>query len=183
MCTRCIYDDSLPNIEFDERGVCNYCDQVDSLKEQYGTGIFKGKKIFDEIIEEIKSCGKGQPYDCAVGVSGGADSSYLLVKSIEWGSRPLAVHLDYTWNSAVATENIRKITFATGVDLYTHVVSNKEVDDIKKAFLLSGVPEFDADTDIAYVQVIRSAAAKHGIKYIFEGHLFVTENWTPSIGQ
>lgn len=179
VCTRCIYDESLPNIEFDAQGVCNYCKQVDFLIEQYGTGESKGMEAFESIIEDIKSSGKGQRYDCAVGVSGGTDSSFLLAKSVEWGLRPLAVHYDNTWNSAIATENIRKITSATGVDLYTHVVNNKEVDDIKKAFLLAGVPEFDADTDIAYVQVIRSAAAKYGIKYILEGHSFVTEGISP----
>ena len=47
---------------------------------------------------------------------------------------------------------------------------NKEVDDIKRSFLLAGVPEFDADTDIGFVQVLRTAAALHGVKHILEGH-------------
>jgi len=152
---------------------------VDSLKTQYGTGEPSGKRALEVIVNDIKKSGRNKEYDCVVGVSGGVDSSYLLVKAIEWGLRPLAVHYDNTWNSAVATENIRKITSTLGVDLSTHVVNNKEVDDIKKAFLLAGVAEFDADTDIAFVQVIRSAAAKHGIKYILEGHSFVAEGLTP----
>ena len=31
VCTRCIYDESLPSIHFNENGVCNYCLQVDKL--------------------------------------------------------------------------------------------------------------------------------------------------------
>ena len=57
--------------------------------------------------------------------------------------------------------NIFHITKAANVDLSTHVVNNVEVDDIKRSFLLAGVPEFDADTDIAFVQVLRSTAAKY----------------------
>ena len=56
---------------------------------------------------------------------------------------------------------------------------NKEVDDIKRAFLLSGVKEFDADTDIAFVQVLRKTAAKFKLKYILEGHSFIAEGLTP----
>lgn len=179
ICNRCIYDERIFGISFDDEGICNYCRQVESLETQYGTGQPSGEATLSQIIDEIKSEGKNKPYNCIVGVSGGTDSSYLLMKSVEWGLRPLAVHYDNTWNSAVATENIRKITAALNVDLYTHVVNNKEVDDIKKAFLLSGVPEFDADTDIAFVQVLRYAAAKYGVSYILEGHSFKAEGLTP----
>ncbi|MCG6533119.1 MAG: N-acetyl sugar amidotransferase [Syntrophales bacterium LBB04] len=179
ICQRCIYDERVSGISFDDEGICNYCRQVESLEAQYGTGQPSGEAMLSRIIKEIKSQSKNKPYNCVVGVSGGTDSSYLLMKSVEWGLRPLAVHYDNTWNSAVATENIRKITTALGVNLHTHVVDNKEVDDIKKAFLLSGVPEFDADTDIAFVQVLRYAAAKYGVSYILEGHSFKAEGLTP----
>jgi len=149
------------------------------LLEQYGTGKEKGKRLLQEIIDDVKAAGKGKTYDCVVGVSGGTDSSFLLAKALEWGLRPLAVHYDNTWNSAIATENIRKVTASLDVDLDTHVVDNKEADDIKRAFLYAGVAEFDADTDIGFVQVLRTAAAKYGIKYIFEGHSFVTEGLSP----
>jgi len=179
ICTRCIYDSEISNINFDEDGVCNYCHQIEDLKQQYGTGQKDGELKLEKIIEDIKLSGKGKKYDCVIGVSGGTDSSYLVAKSKEWGLKPLAVHYDNTWNTSIATENIRKITSAFEVDLYTHVVSNREIDDLKRAFLLSGVIEFDTDTDIALVQVMRMAAAKYGIKYIFEGHSFITEGVSP----
>ena len=179
ICNRCIYDDRLAGISFDDDGVCNYCHQVDSLIAQFGTGLPKGQQTLTEIVESMKRAGRSKAYDCVVGVSGGTDSSFVLLKSIEWGLRPLAVHYDNTWNSAVATQNIRKVTAALGVDLYTHVVNNKEIDDIKRAFLFAGVAEFDADTDIGFVQVLRKTAAKYRIKYILEGHSFVTEGVSP----
>lgn len=148
----------------------------------YGTGTAKGEKILSGIIEGIKRDGRGKKYDCIIGVSGGTDSSYLMLKAVEWGLRPLAVHYDNTWNSAIATMNISRVTQALNIDLYTHVLSNHDADSIKLAFLKAGVAEFDADTDIAYVQVLRSAAAKFGVKYILEGHSFIEEGISP-VGQ
>jgi N-acetyl sugar amidotransferase len=179
ICSRCIFDSNTPGIYFDEEQICNYCQQVYSLSEQYGTGTEKGEIALQSIIDEIKRSGKKKKYDCVIGVSGGTDSSYMLVKSLEWGLRPLAVHYDNTWNSAIATENIRKVTSKLNVDLSTYVIDNKEADDIFRSFLLAGVPEFDASTDIAYAQVLRSTAAKYNIKYIFEGHSFIEEGVSP----
>lgn len=179
ICSRCIYDNRISNISFDKQGVCNYCHQVDNLADEYGTGIAKGEQLLAKIIEDIRNVGKKKKYDCIIGVSGGTDSSYLLLKAKEWKLRPLAVHYDNTWNSALATMNIKKVTSALDIDLFTYVVDNKEVDDIKKSFLLAGVAEFDADTDIAFVQVLRSTAAKYGIRYILEGHSFITEGLSP----
>ncbi len=179
ICKTCIYDSNVPSIHFDTEGVCNYCRQVESLKVQFKTGLPEGEKILNDIIEQIKRDGKGKKYDCVIGVSGGTDSSYLLIKSLEWGLRPLAVHYDNTWNSAIATENIRKVTKALNIDLYTHVLDNRESEDLFRAFMKAGVPEFDASTDIGFVQVIRSTAAKFGIKYIIEGHSFVAEGVSP----
>lgn len=169
----------MKGISFDEKGICNYCNQIEKLKEEYGTGGQKGEKNFKEIISRIKISGKNKKYDCIVGVSGGTDSSYLLYMSKQWGLRPLAVHYDNTWNSSIATENIRKITSKLNVDLYTYVIDNKESDDIFRSFLLAGVAEFDASTDLAFAQVLRMAAAKYNVKYILEGHSFIAEGITP----
>jgi N-acetyl sugar amidotransferase len=179
ICNRCIYDENVPGISFDEQNICNYCRQVEILLSDYKTGLPQGKLMLNQLFDEIRKAGLGKKYDCVVGVSGGTDSSFMLYKCREWGLRPLAVHYDNTWNSAIATENIRKVTKSLDVDLYTYVIDNKESDDIFKSFLLAGVPEFDASTDIAFAQVLRSAAAKYGIKYILEGHSFVEEGVSP----
>jgi N-acetyl sugar amidotransferase len=179
ICSRCIYDERVPSISFDESGVCNYCHQVERLKNDYGTGKTKGKKDFQDIVEKIKKTGKNHQYDCIVGVSGGTDSSYLVKMTIEMGLRPLAVHYDNTWNSAIATMNIHKVLKGLNVDLYTHVVANKEADDIFRSFFLAGVAEIEASTDLGYAYLLRMVAAKYGIKYILEGHSFVEEGITP----
>ena len=179
ICSRCIYSESFGSITFDDSGVCNYCHQVDDMTKQYGTGTENGTIALKKIIADIKQKGKNKKYDCVIGVSGGTDSSFLLMKAVDWGLRPLAVHYDNTWNNACATQNIQRVTRALGVDLFTHVVNNKEADDIYRATFFAGVPEWDASSDIAFVQVIRSSAAKYGIKYVLEGHSFQAEGISP----
>lgn len=179
VCSRCIYDERVSSIVFDENGVCNYCHQIDKLKEEYGTGESKGQAKLQQFINEIKKSGKGKKYDCIVGVSGGTDSSYMLYLAKQWGLRPLAVHYDNTWNTATATENIRKVLSALNVDLYTHVIDNKEADDIFRSFFLADVAEIEASTDLALAEVMYRAAWKYGVKYVLEGHSFVTEGITP----
>ncbi len=179
ICTRCIYDERTPSILFDENGVCNYCHMVDALIDEYQTGKPEGEKKILEIVERIKKDGRGKKYDCVVGVSGGTDSSYMVYWAIKNNLRPLAVHYDNTWNTAIATENIRKVLTHLKVDLYTHVVNNKEMDDIYRSFFLAGVPEIDSPTDIALAEIMYRAADKYGIKYVLEGHSFIAEGITP----
>lgn len=179
VCTRCIYDSRVSNISFDDDGVCNYCHQIDRLVDEYGTGRPEGQARLEAMVEEIKRAGRGKPYDCVIGVSGGTDSSYMVYLAKEWGLRPLAVHYDNTWNTAIATQNIRKVLTALDVDLYTHVIDNKEADDIFRAFFLAGVPEIEASTDLALAETMYRAAWKYGVRYVLEGHSFVTEGITP----
>lgn len=179
ICSRCIYDERTPAITFDDHGVCNYCRMVDSLKEEYQTGQSEGELRIQQTIKEIKEAGKGKKYDCIIGVSGGTDSSYMVWWALQNGLRPLAVHYDNTWNTSIATENIRKVLGKLNVDLYTHVCDNKEADDIFKSFFMAGVPEIEASTDLALAETMYRAAAKFKVKYVLEGHSFLAEGITP----
>lgn len=177
-CVRCVYDANVPSIEFDDDGVCSYCRMHDDLDRRYPTGE-EGRAIIGGIFDEIRKAGAGKPYDCIVGVSGGCDSSYMLHMAVEMGLRPLAVHFDNTWNSAAATQNIYNVLNALNVDLYTIVANNKEYEDIYRAFMLSGVQDVEAPTDIALTTALYIASEKFGVDYILEGHSFRTEGISP----
>lgn len=178
ICKRCIYDETVPGISFGNDGVCNYCAMHDALAEEYPNGP-EGERRLEQIVERIKEAGAGKPYDCVVGVSGGCDSSYMLYRMKELGLRPLAAHFDNTWNSTIATSNIRNVTRALDVDLYTYVVNNKEYDDLYRSFLRAGVIDVEAPTDIGLATTLFQAASQHGIKYVIEGHSFRTEGVAP----
>lgn len=180
ICSRCIYDETVPNITFDGQNICSYCHQIDDMQEIYKVGSLESKENLMQEIEEIKKAGKGKKYDCVIGVSGGTDSSYLVHLMVkEWGLRPLAVHYDSTWNTGISTENIRKMLSTLKVDLFTHVVDNKEMDEIYKAFFMSDVPEIEAPYDLGVIETLYRACQKYKIKYIFEGHSFKTEGISP----
>ena len=178
ICTRCIYDDHIPYIFFDSEGVCNYCRQTEQLEHEYPTGE-AGWRILEQLADKIKRDGHGKPYDVVVGISGGCDSSYMLHLSKKLGLRPLAAHFDNTWNSKTAVENIHNILKTMDLDLYTYVVDNHEFCDIFKSFLKASVPDIDTSSDIGLATTHYLAAAKYGIKYIFEGHSFRTEGISP----
>lgn len=178
-CKRCIYNSDIPKISFNAEGICNYCEQYDSMNAQYPTGI-AGKKIIEEYVAQMKKDGKGKPYDVVIGVSGGCDSSYMLhlAKNV-FGLRVLAAHFDNTYNSKIAVENIKAVIDKLDIDLYTYVVDNKEFENIQKSLLKASVPEFEAATDLALATTHYMACAKYGIKHIWEGHSFRTEGISP----
>jgi N-acetyl sugar amidotransferase len=178
VCTRCIYDETIPHISFDAHGVCNYCAQYDQMQIEYPTGE-AGKKILQSYVDQMKKDGKNKKYDVVIGVSGGCDSSYMLHMAKEYGLRPLAAHFDNTYNSTIAVENIQIVLEKLNIDLYTHVVNNKEFNQIFKSFFKASVPEIDTPTDISLATVHYMAAAKYGIKHIWEGHSFRTEGISP----
>lgn len=177
-CSRCLYDADTPHISFNEAGVCNYCEKDDEMRAQFPGGK-KGEEEFAKIVDEIKIAGKGKKYDVIVGVSGGADSTYMLHLGKKYGLRMLAVHFDNTWNTTIAQQNIKNALEKLDVDLWTYVVNAQEYDDIYRAFLKSGTPDLEVPTDIALAAVLGMAAEKYGIQYIFEGHSFKTEGIAP----
>lgn len=177
-CARCLNDENFPAIIFDENGVCNYCHIHDQMDAQYPNDE-RGDSLLENLISEIKKDGRGKKYDCIVGVSGGCDSSYLLYRMVQAGLRPLAVHYDNTWNSPTATQNIYNVTHLLNVPLFTHVMNNREADDLYRAFILSGVREVDCASDIGFVSTLYRQAEKYRVKYIVEGHAFRTEGFAP----
>jgi N-acetyl sugar amidotransferase len=170
MCTRCVMDTSAPDIYFDENGVCNYCTE---FLEHSGHIIHEDpaakKAKLNAFICKVKASGKGKPYDCVVGVSGGVDSSWVLVKAVELGLRPLAVHMDNGWNSEMAQNNIANLVKGLGLDLYTHVIDWPEYRGLMQAFFDADVVDIELLYDNAMQAVNFQQAAKFGLKYILSG--------------
>jgi N-acetyl sugar amidotransferase len=178
ICSRCIMDDSVKEISFNEKGECTFCEIHDELEIKFSLGREATEQL-GKIVEKIKKEGRGKRYDCIVGISGGKDSSYTLVKVVELGLRPLAVHFDNGWNSELAVSNIEKICTKLDVDLYTHVANWEEFRDLQKAFLLASVPDGEVPTDWSITSVLYTIANKLGVKTIIGGNTFRTEGTTP----
>lgn len=178
ICNRCVADTTILGINFDKNGVCNYCKIHDEMEKEYPQGKEAQKKL-KELVGKIKISGKGKKYDCVVGVSGGRDSTYLLYIAVKLGLRPLAVHFDNGWNSALAVTNIKNILTKLNVDLETIVVDWAEFKDLQRSFLLASVSDAEIPTDVGILGTLHRVAAREGIKYILNGHSFRTEGVMP----
>ena len=178
VCSACILDTTVPEIIFDDDGVCNYCKIHQEILKEYPAGE-EGRKRLDTMVESIKEHGKGKKYDCVIGISGGTDSTYTLWLAKQLGLRPLAVHFDNGWNSEISVQNIKNATRILNVDLYTHVADWEEFKDLQIAFLKSSTPDAEVPTDYVIISVLLQVAAKEGIKYVIEGQASRAEGTTP----
>jgi N-acetyl sugar amidotransferase len=181
-CSRCVMDSSVPDIYFDQSGICNYCNAALSrLNNEIFASDAKNHKL-DAFIADIKLHGLGKPYDCIIGVSGGVDSSYVayIVKR-KFGLRPLAVHFDNGWNSELAVKNIEILLKELEIDLYTHVVDWDEFKDLQLSFLKASIANSEIPTDHAILALLYKAAKKNRVRYILHGGNLSTESIMPAI--
>ena len=176
ICTKCVMDISDSKIIFDEKGVCDHCnDFYLNVKPNWHTDEH-GRVELEKIVSKIKHDGKGKDFDCILGMSGGVDSSYLLHLAVkELGLRPLVFHVDGGWNSELAVNNIQVMIDKLELDLYTEVINWEEMKDFQLAFFKSGVPHIDLPQDHAFVATLYNFANKYNIKYILNGGNISTE--------
>jgi N-acetyl sugar amidotransferase len=176
ICSNCVMDTTDSNISFDEKGVCDMCNNFyQNVLPNWHTDE-RGRRELEAIVAKIKKEGEGKEFDCILGMSGGVDSSYLLHLAVtEFGLRPLVFHVDGGWNSEIAVNNIQVMVEKLGLDLYTEVINWEEMKDFQLAFFKSGVPHIDIPQDHAFVATLYNFADKYNIKYILNGGNISTE--------
>lgn len=164
VCANCLMDSTDENIVFDANGICNHCNNYSRL-------IYVSD--YEQVEYERTICKVRQvsaKYNCIVGVSGGLDSTYLLIHAVQdLKLRPLAVHIDNGWNTGLANSNIHKLCSALNTDLHTTVLDWKEFRKMQIAILKAGVPDLEAPTDLFINYTLRNVAKQFGIKYVLAG--------------
>lgn len=179
ICTKCVMDTTDLDIQFDENGVCNHCKSYEHDKLAFPLTEESKEEELRKIVARIQEAGRGKPYDCIIGLSGGVDSTYVAYKIKELGLRPLAIHVDNGWNSELAVKNIELVVKNLGIDLYTHVLDWEEFRDLQMSFIKASVPDCEIPTDHAIVAVLFDQAVKNGIRYVISGNNHVTEGVLP----
>lgn len=175
ICARCVMDTSDPDIAFDDAGVCSHCIKFETVTRHHWHPNEEGRRLWAAKMDEIRAAGKGQEYDCIIGLSGGVDSSYLALRLKEWNLRPLVVHVDAGWNSELATANIESLVKHCGFDLHTVVIDWPEIRDLQLAYLKAGVANQDVPQDHAFFANLYKFAVHNNIKYILSGGNLATE--------
>ncbi len=107
-CTRCILPESMPFIEFDNEGVCNFC-------RNYKPKKLLGKEKLEEELNKYRSADGDA--DCLVAFSGGRDSSYgLHLMKEEFKMNPIAYTYDWGMVTDIARRNQARMCGQLGVE-------------------------------------------------------------------
>lgn len=174
ICQKCVMDSTIESFIGLDKDGCNYCyDFKDNLLKQSNSD---GSTIYqlDTLVNAIKKV-KRKRYDCIIGVSGGIDSCYALLKAKEAGLNPLAVHFDNGWNSNLSQTNIENLVNKLEVDLHTHVVDWTEYRSLLRSMMSAHVIDLELLMDNGMISILYAMARKHRVKYILTGSNTSTE--------
>lgn len=183
LCARCVMDSTVPGAHFDAAGNCNFCTEfLERSSHVLHKDPAQRLRERDALVAEVKRRGRGKRYDCVIGVSGGVDSSWVLVQAVRLGLRPLPVHMDNGWNSELAQNNIANLVRGLGLDLYTHVIDWEEYRALMQAFFDANVIDVELLYDNAMLAVNYGEAARNGVHYIMAGTNQATEGMIMPLG-
>ena len=137
ICKHCVMPATKPDLHFNEEGVCDACQSQESKNNSIDWD--SREKEFLELVKKYKT---HKDYDCAIGVSGGKDSTYQVLKVLELGLNPLCICFEPTIPTRVGRENLENLN-KLGVDLI-HIKRNPIVYKklAKEAFKRTGDNEW-----------------------------------------
>lgn len=180
ICTRCVMDTtSDKNITFDRDGFCNYCNTYFKRENEVLVKGEKGREALEKKFRIIRRSQRGKEWDCLLGISGGADSSYVAYIAKKYGLRVLLLHFDNGWGTEEAQRNIDRVVEYTGFELYTWKADMDEFMDLQRSYFKSSVVDIEMVTDHAIRAVVYKFAEKKGIKCLLVGNNYVSESIMP----
>lgn len=137
ICTNCVMPSTKPDLHFNEDGVCDACQSQKSKNSE-----IDWKKREEEFLDLIKQYKVHPDYDCVIGVSGGKDSTYQVIKVLELGLNPLCICFEPTIPTEIGRKNLENLN-NLGVDLI-HIKRNPVVYKklAKEAFIRTGDNEW-----------------------------------------
>lgn len=167
-CSCCILPETMPFIEFDEEGVCNYC-------HNYQPTQLLPEEQLRAVANKIRS--KDGTQDCIVMFSGGRDSSFLLHYVVkELNLHPLVFTYDWGMSTPIAERNATKLCEALHVErIVIRKDAEKKIRNIRKNVKawckrpdLGMIPLFMAGDKQFFTEVNR-IAQQRGLHTMFIG--------------
>ena len=162
-CKTCFYPETKPDLVFDENQVCSACL---SYKERKSINWDEREKQFLKVVEDIKKQSKSN-YHCVIPVSGGKDSTWQVLKILEYGLNPLCVNsrtCDFSELGKENLENIKKL----GVDMI-EVSPNPIIRKKLNKIGLLEVGDISWPEHVGIFTIPVKIALNFQIKYIFWG--------------
>lgn len=108
VCTKCINNDLIiPGLEFDDEGVCAFCQCYTSNETPKGSGIHV---VDEQELVDLAARQQSSRFDVMVFFTGGKDSSFLLWYLVrKLNLRVLAAFWDMPYTSDTARENMKRV--------------------------------------------------------------------------
>jgi len=161
-CSSCVLPDSRPNLVLGANGICNAC-ETHATKRVIDWQA--REQAFRHVVDHAKARSRG--YDCVIPVSGGKDSTWQVVKCLEYGFNPLAV----TWKAPSRTEigarNLDNLV-SLGVDHIDYQVSPK----VERKFMYQALDRFGSTAipmHLAIFNIPTKIAVRFGIPLVIWG--------------
>ena len=107
-CSKCLLTETMPFINFDADGVCNYCRNYQPRNKP---------RPKEELFKLVESYRRTHGNDCLVPFSGGRDSCYglhLIVKELEM--KPITYTYDWGMVTDLGRRNISRMSAELGVE-------------------------------------------------------------------
>ena len=134
-CNKCILPSTRPNLIIYEDGECNACK---NFKLKSNVNWKKREKLFKTIVDDAKR--KSNFHDCIIPVSGGKDSTWQVVKCLDYGLTPLTVTWRTPGRTKLGQQNLDNL-IKLGVDHIDYTIDPKvESEFALKAFKKFGTP-------------------------------------------
>ncbi len=130
-CKTCVLPDSRPNIIFDAKGICNSSTIAKKEKIDWANR----KLEFEKIVKHVKS--KKRLYDCVIPVSGGKDSTWQVIKALEYNLNPLCV----TWKTP-SRNDLGKSNLKNLINLGVNHIDFTINPNVEKLFTLKAFKKF-----------------------------------------
>ncbi|MDB3902237.1 N-acetyl sugar amidotransferase [bacterium] len=110
-CKNCVMPATKPDLKINQEGVCNACESFQDRKE---IDWHERRQELDDVLGRYRNK-TGENWDCIIPVSGGKDSTFQVIKMLEFGMNPLCVTATTCDLTEVGKENIENIK-KLGVD-------------------------------------------------------------------
>ena len=160
-CQKCLVPSTRPQLYYDKNGICSACLNHGSKKKIN----WNKRKI--EIENLVKKFKKKDNYDCIIPVSGGKDSTYQVIRCLEYNLKPLCVTASTDDLSLLGRENIENIK-NLGVD-YIEVTANPVIRKKINKFSLKTIGDISWPEHILIFTIPIQIAIKYGISLIIWG--------------
>lgn len=162
-CRICVLPDTRPGLIIGTDGICSACKTHFNKVRKIDWG--KRKNELESIIWKAKQ--RSQGYDCVIPVSGGKDSTWQVVKALEFGLRVLAVTWKTPARTKIGQKNLDNLV-GLGVDHIDYTINP----DVERRFMYKALEKTGSTAvpmHMALFSISLNVAVDFGIPLVIWG--------------